>query len=373
MKNAKYFALALLATSFVSCKNSKEFVINGEFENAGNTQKVYLYVADSLGQMIPIDSTVLNEDKQFVLKGKAEQPEFYQVYAGNRSYMLIAENGDDVKLKADLANQSGSYHLEGSDEADKVTAYNKLTADLSAQTGALAEKYSSMITSNPDAKDSIINEFNKQSREIYKPFLKKSYDFIQENKNSLTAFFAANVMYGTDAIAYENELIAYAKEAKDNFPDNKAVQAFASQMEALEKVAIGKTAPEISAMTPEGKNIKLSDFKGKYVLLDFWASWCGPCRQENPNIVKAYQQFKDKNFTVFGFSLDDNQERWVKAIKDDNLTWNHASELKQWDAPTARLYNINAIPASFIIDPSGKIVAKNLRGEELFDFLQKTL
>ena len=109
------------------------------------------------------------------------------------------------------------------------------------------------------------------------------------------------------------------------------------------------------------------------MLVDFWASWCAPCRRENPNIVKEYQKFKDKNFTVFGFSLDNNPADWQKAIKYDGLVWDQVSELKQWESPTARLYNVDAIPASFLIDPSGKIVAKNLKGEELNAFLSKNL
>ncbi len=373
MKNlVKIFFLLLVAT-MVSCAKKSEFVINGELKNAGENKKVFLFVADSLGQMIPMDSTVLNENKEFVLKAKSEQPEFYQVFVGDKSYMLIAQNGDEIKLKADLANHSGAYEINGSAEADKITEYNKITSEFSLESGQLAEKYSKLVAENQDNKDAIIAEFHEKSQKLYEPFLAKSYQFIQNNKKSLTAFFAANVIMGTDPNAYENEIIAYSKEAKESFPQNKAVIAFARQMESLEQVAVGKAAPEFSAKSPEGKEIKLADFKGKYVLLDFWASWCGPCRQENPNIVKIFHDFKSKNFTVFGFSLDDDQTKWLNAIKADNLDWQHVSELKQWDAETARLYNINAIPASFLIDPNGKIIAKNLRSEDLRKFLEKTL
>jgi peroxiredoxin len=133
--------------------------------------------------------------------------------------------------------------------------------------------------------------------------------------------------------------------------------------------AIGQKAPEISLPDPEGKTVTLSSLKGKYVLVDFWAYWCKPCRNENPNVVKAYKQFKDKGFEVFGVSLDRNKEDWLSAIKEDGLTWTHVSDLKYFESQAALDYNINAIPFSILVDPDGVIIAKNLRG----DALQKKL
>ena len=132
-------------------------------------------------------------------------------------------------------------------------------------------------------------------------------------------------------------------------------------------------APDFELATPEGKLVKLSDFKGKYVLLDFWASWCPPCRAENPHVVKAYHLFKDKNFTILGVSLDDNKTRWMQAIEADKLVWTQISDLKRWDGEVVRKYQVDGIPTSFLINPEGKIIAKNLRGEELEAFLRKTL
>lgn len=135
----------------------------------------------------------------------------------------------------------------------------------------------------------------------------------------------------------------------------------------------GPEAPDFTLTTPEGKTVKLSDFRGKYVMLDFWASWCPPCRAANPNLVRVYEHFKDKNFTILGISLDKSKDSWMQAIAADKLNWTHVSELKGWRGKVSNLYQVNAIPASFIIDPSGKIIAQGLESEHLADFLEKVL
>jgi peroxiredoxin len=141
----------------------------------------------------------------------------------------------------------------------------------------------------------------------------------------------------------------------------------------LRNVAVGQAAPDITLPSPDGKNVSLSSLRGKYVLIDFWASWCGPCRQENPNVVRMYNKYKDKGFEIFGVSLDESRDKWLKAIAMDKLTWPHVSDLKGWSSAAAQLYNIQAIPQTLLLDKEGKIIAKNLRGKALEEKLASLL
>jgi peroxiredoxin len=187
--------------------------------------------------------------------------------------------------------------------------------------------------------------------------------FLEQNKASFVNFFVLSQIGGyTPDVAEIEPLFQSLAPSLKNSAEGKA---FAEKVVSLKAVSIGSTAPDFTQNDIKGNPVKLSSLRGKYVLVDFWASWCGPCRHENPVVVEAYNQFKDKNFTILGVSLDNAKANWEKAIAADKLDWTQVSDLKGWQNEVAALYGVQSIPQNFLLDPQGKIIAKNLRGEEL--------
>lgn len=187
--------------------------------------------------------------------------------------------------------------------------------------------------------------------------------FIRENPNSIVSTY---LLYRNFAYRLESEQIReYLALLHPSLQESVYGENLKGYLVTLEKVKIGEKAPDFTLADTEDKPVKLSDHFGKYILLDFWAAWCGPCRKENPNVVEAYQKYKEKGFDVFGVSLDRTKEAWLKAIEKDKLTWTHVSDLIYWKSVPAALYGVRAIPANFLISPEGIIIAKNLRGEDL--------
>lgn len=346
--------------------NSDKFILSGRIDNADDLETVMLYEGETF-----LDSLALDEKGSFYMEGTAEGPTAYQLVVGQAGYMLILENGDKVEFSTDLHNAQ-EYSVKGSKASAKMKELNQLMDKFQEQQMGLQDEFEERLGNGEDqsvVQNELIQKDALFSQEISKQLVK----FTQENEDNLAGFFGMLMLFSVNETEHEQALVSYAEKAKDQFPNNETVQAFAEHMESIKALSIGQVAPDFGALTPDGKEVKLSDLRGQYVLLDFWAAWCTPCRHENPNIVEQYHAFKDKGFTVFGVSLDGERDAWLKAIEDDKLEWTQVSELKMWDSEAGRLYNITSIPASFMIDPDGKIIGKNLRGPALKAFLEKTL
>jgi peroxiredoxin/dimeric dUTPase (all-alpha-NTP-PPase superfamily) len=242
--------------------------------------------------------------------------------------------------------------------------YDKMLIDINQQFAKLLPEKQADTILTKSLKEKFLN-ISEQRKTVAKQFFK-------DHPNSYISLFMLNSEFGGDNMdistfepLYNNLSATVKKTGLGKF--------IGKQIATGKYTSIGSIAPDFTQKSPEGKEIKLSDFRGKYVLLDFWASWCGPCRQENPNVLNAYKKYKSKNFTVLGVSLDKEKGPWVKAIADDGLTWSHVSGLNYFYAKEVEIYGIKGIPQNFLINPEGKIIAKNLRGEDLDNKLEEVL
>ncbi|MGY4386124.1 peroxiredoxin [Pedobacter sp. UYP24] len=370
MKSLKQIAcLLILCITFAACKDSTKFVIEGQFTNTKPQSKVYLFGLQKDSAQA-IDSTVFSEKGAFKFEHSTPGVDFFRISTGSNEYMVIAKNGDHIKIAADIADKNLTYTISGAAEADKLHELNTTKNQYIGRINAIQAQFDQTVQSQPDKREMIMEQMRPKYMVEVNGLNQAILKFAQENTESLAGFYAINLLNPAE---YEKEMVAYSDKIKSSFNENPAVTEFLKKMAGLKAVQVGQPAPEFTIKGINGNLVKLSDFKGKYVMVDFWASWCMPCRQENPNLVKAYNTYKDKNFTVLGISLDKDPAAWKKAIEADKLTWNHASELADFEGSTVRLYQIEAIPSSFLIDPKGVIIAKNLRGEELEVFLAKTL
>lgn len=368
-KHLTYAGAAFMAMlAFASCKHDNDFVITGSVKNQGSVKAVYLLAADS-AQISVVDSTTLGQDGSFKFTHNAPYANLYKLRVGTNVFDLIAKNGEDISFNTDLNDNTHVYKIDGSEESEKIQEFNKINNYYVDQNTKIVNEYQAKAQALGKESDSLLK--------IYRPMFMKTMDeeaaatlkFVNENKTSIAAFYAATAL---DPDKYEQQLIAYADAIKGQFAGNPAVRQFEKMMAAVKPVSVGQPAPEFTTVGIDDKPVKLSDFKGKYVMIDFWASWCGPCRQENPNVVKQYATFHSKGFNILGVSLDTSKTNWQQAIAADKITWAQASDRKNFEGPTERLYHVEAIPSNFIIDPKGIIIAKNLRGDALEDFLNKT-
>jgi peroxiredoxin len=359
-------ALFLASCSHSIAQNDK-FELHGQIENAGDVKKVLLYEGETI-----VDSASLDNDNKFRFERTAAEANLYTLIVGYQPFLLVLESGDKVEFKTDLKDGGEKYTVKGSEVSSKLQQLAVIRGGFQKEQAALQTEFEQRI-GNGENESAVQSELMEKSFQSTSQTAKALFEFSDENRDNLAGFYGFLFLYSIDPTSYEKEIIEYGEEAKNRFANNHYVQSFSEHIRQLKPLSIGQQAPDFESLTPDGKTVKLSDFKGKYVLIDFWASWCAPCREENPNIVAQYHAFKDKGFTVLGVSLDKTQAAWVNAIKADKLDWTQVSDLKQWDSEAGRLYNITAIPASFLVSPDGEIIGKNLRGPALKEFLEKTL
>ena len=358
MKKTIFGTLAIILIVLSACQQKSGYVVNATLEGIPDG-KVYMNVRGAEG-MEKIDSADLFNG-HFEMTGEVTEPGMVYLTvpeAGRERPQFFLENSEIVieGKKGNLAEMS----VVGSNLQDQYSAFMLVTAPFDEKEAKIYDDYS---VANESGDTAAITKIMADYDLLTEARDAAVDAYIAENNNSIISAYivARQKIYGLELA----DLEAYQTTFGEIANNSKYGKIISDRIGILKGVAIGQKAPEIAMPDTVGVVQKLSDLQGKYVLVDFWASWCGPCRVENPNVVKAYQQFHEKGFDIYAISLDQKRDNWLKAIKDDNLTWTQVSILEGWKAPAVKEYGVMSIPANVLVDPNGVIVGRNLRGEDL--------
>lgn len=358
----KILTAVVIAALFASCASKTDgYELNAALEGGvENGTNVYLKTTDSLNQLVDIDTAQVQEGS-FTFRGKQDVPQLYYVFVDGLpgNIPVVLENGD-ISLRFQKDSLSFAK-MEGTLQNELFMDFLEETRSINDMGRSLQEEFRIASNSRDTAAVESLREEFFDLQEKMKTF---NVDYVKENPNALISALVLENLLRTKAVPVEDVQSMY--DALDpEIKNTKPGKNIDEQLKKTKSTEVGQVAPDFSAPTPDGDLLALGDVKNKVTLIDFWAAWCKPCRLENPNIVSVYEKYKDKGLNVVGVSLDTKAEDWLKAIEKDGLAWNHVSNLKRFQDPIAKLYNINAIPAAFLLDENGVIVAKNLRGPAL--------
>ncbi len=331
----KILLLALLTLFILNTNAQNELLITGKIINNQGFKMVYL---EDIIKQTDLDSATIDESGNFNFKSNIEKSDFYKLRFSQEYYLLLVLNpGEKIEVEADLANMY-EPKINGSKNSELV--------------------YSTF---------SKMKEFDEKQKQLVDQIEKEKKDylrtFILNNLNSLSSlFFIESLSLDDDKEIYQKLDESLYKQ----YPNNYMVKNLHEKVKSVSLLAIGTEAPEIDLPGVDGKNIKLSSLRGKYVLIDFWAAWCGPCRRESPNMVEVYKKYNKKGFEIYSVSLDKSKDAWMAAIEKDKLgAWTHVSDLKYWNSVAAKDYGVDGIPFTVLLDKEGKILEKGLRGDKL--------
>lgn len=372
--NKKQLALgALLIGTMAACsqggngvanKDDSTLVLSGKIENAGEGG---LFVLEQVQQnkLVPFDTLQLQDDGTFSERVYVAEPGFYRLNLANQKFVNLVLDDENVMVNADLAQSGDMPVVEGSADTDLMMRINEIVREAQQETVALEKEY---VQARSEGNSARMKELEGEYKELEARRAEKVKEAIRNAESSVAA------IYGTNYLSKENDfafLDSLSMRLKRDMPSSTYVNDFVEGIENMRATVVGEIAPEIALPNPEGEVKKLSDLRGNVVLVDFWAAWCGPCRRENPNVVRMYDKFKDQGFEIYGVSLDRKKEDWVEAIAKDNLSWTQVSDLNYFNSEAAKTYSINAIPATVLLDREGRIIARNLRGEALEEKLEE--
>jgi thiol-disulfide isomerase/thioredoxin len=365
--------------AFTDQKISEEgtITVNGNVSESVGSLIQLNYIAQ--GKIEPAGTATIDADGNFSIETSAQDPGFYNVaFSNENSFLLFLEPGSTTEISAEGANLFASYQLLEAGKDSKLmkeyfTEYNSFYLELQTINEAMEQ----LAFNDDKGREKFIKQ-SEAKRDIFNAF---KHNFIEENIESPVMVTMIDHLDPGTEMDYITKIGAAVQKSLPNTHYATIIQNAVKKKaqdymmaSAPQRIQKGSMAPDIEFPDPNGKVIKLSSLKGKVVLLDFWASWCKPCRAENPRVVKLYNQYKNKGFEIFSFSLDKEKARWTNAIQADGLIWpNHASDLKGWQTATIPIYGYNSIPFTVLIDTDGKIIETNLRGQQLENKLKSIL
>ena len=362
----KIISFFVITVIMSACSSKPKYVVKGNIKGSDSIT-FYLQKRDA-GKLISIDSAV-SKKGSFTMKGGAvDYPQVIQLVAGNskKRTSFYLENSE-ITITGSLDSLFNAK-IAGSKTQDQYKSFldsNKPLSDSYSQT------FTEYQTASQAGNAEKVAALEKQVDSIQTEMINLQKNFVRNNPSSyVSPSILASLSYDMEASEIES-MINGLDTLVASVPQ---IRLLKERVAVMKTVAVGKKAPDFTLNGVDDKPVALSSKIGsKLLLIDFWASWCGPCRQENPNVVKVYNEFHKKGFDMFGVSLDQKKEAWIKAIADDKLTWTHVSDLQYWNNAAAKLYAVNSIPANFLLDEKGTIIGKNLRGEALYNKVNEML